>query len=36
MRRPWGGWRDTAWYSILREEWPGVETRLEARLAAFG
>lgn len=36
MRRPWGGWRDTAWYSVLREEWPGVEAKLEARLAAFG
>lgn len=35
MRRPWGGWRDTAWYSVLREEWPGVEAKLEARLAAF-
>jgi N-acetyltransferase len=36
MRRPWGGWRDTAWYSVLRDEWPVVETKLEARLAAFG
>lgn len=35
MRRPWGGWRDTAWYSVLREEWPRVEAKLEARLAAF-
>lgn len=34
MRRPWGGWRDTAWYSVLREEWPAVEAKLEARLAA--
>jgi RimJ/RimL family protein N-acetyltransferase len=35
MRRPWGGWRDTAWYSVLRDEWPAVEAKLEARLAAF-
>lgn len=32
MRRPWGGWRDTAWYSVLRAEWPTVKVRLEARL----
>ncbi len=36
MRRPDGTWRDTAWFSILREEWPAVRERLEARLAAFG
>jgi RimJ/RimL family protein N-acetyltransferase len=35
MRRPWGGWRDTAWYSLLRDEWPAVEAKLEARLAVF-
>lgn len=35
MRRPWGGWRDTAWYSVLRDEWPDVEGKLESRLAAF-
>ncbi len=35
MRRPWGGWRDTAWYSILRDEWPAAEAKLEARLAAL-
>jgi len=35
MRRPDGSWRDTAWYSILREEWPGVRERLEQRIAAF-
>ncbi len=35
MRRPDGSWRDTAWYSILREEWPGVNEKLEARLAGF-
>lgn len=36
MRRPDGTWRDTAWFSILREEWPGVRERLQARLTAFG
>jgi RimJ/RimL family protein N-acetyltransferase len=36
MRRPWGGWRDTAWYSVLRDEWPAVEAKLKARLAAIG
>src|SRR5258708_32748997 len=25
--------RDTAWYSIIRSEWPAVRERLEARLA---
>jgi N-acetyltransferase len=35
MRRPWGGWRDTAWYSVLRDEWPVVRAKLEARLAQF-
>lgn len=35
MLRPDGTWRDTAWYSVLREEWPGVRAKLEARLAAF-
>ena len=32
MRRPDGSWRDTAWYSILREEWPAVEASLNLRL----
>ncbi len=36
LRRPWGGWRDTAWFSVLREEWPAVKAGLEARVAAFG
>ncbi len=35
MRRLDGTWRDTAWYSILRAEWPGVRTKLEARITAF-
>ncbi|MFY7761640.1 GNAT family N-acetyltransferase [Aquidulcibacter sp.] len=30
---PDGQWRDTAWFSILRDEWPKVKTGLEARLA---
>lgn len=33
MRRSDGTWRDNAWYSVLREEWPGVRAGLEARLA---
>lgn len=35
MRRTDGSWRDSAWYSILREEWPDLRARLEARLAAL-
>lgn len=31
-----GGWRDTAVYSVLAEEWPAVRAGLEARLAAWG
>lgn len=30
---PNGQWRDTAWYSILREEWPNVKAGLEARFS---
>lgn len=33
-RRADGTWRDTAVYSILIDEWPGVRAGLEARLAA--
>ena len=33
MRRADGSWRDTAWYSILKAEWPPVKTKLEARLS---
>lgn len=29
-----GGIRDTAWYSLLRAEWPAVRDRLTARLGA--
>lgn len=32
MRRPDGAWRDTAWYSILAEEWQSVRAGLEKRL----
>lgn len=33
MRRADNTLRDTAWYSVLREEWPAVKAGLEARLA---
>ncbi|MGR2752622.1 GNAT family N-acetyltransferase [Agromyces arachidis] len=36
VRRPDGTWRDTALYSILVDEWPGVRAGLLARLAAWG
>lgn len=36
MLRPDGSWRDTAWFSVIREEWPQVRDGLDARLAAFG
>jgi RimJ/RimL family protein N-acetyltransferase len=32
MRRRDGTWRDTAWYSVIREDWPGIRAGLEARL----
>jgi RimJ/RimL family protein N-acetyltransferase len=32
MLQPDGSRRDTAWYSILDDEWPEVKTNLEARL----
>ncbi|MEZ5958173.1 MAG: GNAT family protein [Hyphomonadaceae bacterium] len=34
MRRADGTLRDTAWFSVVRDEWPGVKAGLEARLAA--
>ncbi|QEO14752.1 GNAT family N-acetyltransferase [Agromyces intestinalis] len=34
-RRADGSWRDTAVYSVLRDEWPRVRAGLDARLAAF-
>ncbi|MGE3249590.1 MAG: GNAT family N-acetyltransferase [Hyphomonadaceae bacterium] len=35
MRRHNGTWRDTAWYSVIREDWPAMKTSLEARLAGL-
>ena len=34
QQRADGSWRDTAVYSILREEWPEVRDRLEQRVTA--
>lgn len=34
MRRADGSLRDTAWYSVVREEWDAVRAGLEARLRA--
>ncbi len=31
-----GGWRDTAWYSVIAPEWPGVRAALRSRLADHG
>ncbi|MBX3511802.1 MAG: GNAT family N-acetyltransferase [Hyphomonadaceae bacterium] len=36
MRRPDGSMRDNAYFSVIREEWPALRARIEARLAAFG
>ncbi|MFB6887891.1 GNAT family N-acetyltransferase [Kitasatospora sp. NPDC056327] len=33
-RRATGVWRDTAYFSMLREEWPAARARLAERLAA--
>jgi RimJ/RimL family protein N-acetyltransferase len=35
MIRPDGRLRDTAWFSVIREDWPTVRDGLDARLAAF-
>jgi RimJ/RimL family protein N-acetyltransferase len=35
MLMPDGRIRDTAWFSVLKEEWPTVRDSLDARLAAF-
>lgn len=35
MIRPDGRLRDTAWFSVIAEEWPGVRDGLDGRLAAF-
>jgi N-acetyltransferase len=29
-----GEWRDTVWFSVLKDEWPGVSAGLQARLDA--
>jgi len=34
MRRPDGSWRDSAYFSILREEWPDVKQSLLGKLQA--
>lgn len=35
MKRPNGTMRDNAYFSVIREEWPALRDRIEARLAAF-
>lgn len=35
MKKP-GGWRDTAWYSVIAPEWPTVRSLLRERLARHG
>jgi RimJ/RimL family protein N-acetyltransferase len=35
MRRADGTLRDTAWYSVIREDWPEVRAKLEERAAAL-
>ena len=34
MRRPNGTMRDNAYYSVIREEWPELRSRIQARIAA--
>jgi RimJ/RimL family protein N-acetyltransferase len=34
MRRPDGSWRDNAYFSVIREDWPALKAKIEARLAA--
>lgn len=36
MRRADGSLRDTAWFSVVRDEWDAVRAGLEARLTASG
>lgn len=36
MALPDGGWRDTAWYSVIAPEWPQVRAALRERLASHG
>jgi len=33
---PDGSWRDSAWYSVIAPEWPGVRAQLRERLARHG
>jgi N-acetyltransferase len=35
MRRADGTLRDTAWFSVIRDDWPRVKAGLEKRLATF-
>lgn len=35
MRRADGSLRDTAWFSVIREDWPAMREGLEARVGAF-
>jgi RimJ/RimL family protein N-acetyltransferase len=35
MVRPDGRLRDTAWFSVIREDWPSVCDGLDTRLEAF-
>lgn len=35
MRRPDGTWRDSAYFSIIRDEWPDVRAKIGARLVSF-
>ncbi len=34
MKRMDGGYRDNAYFSVIREDWPSVRSKIEARLAA--
>ncbi len=36
VRRPNGTMRDNAYFSVIREDWPELRTRIEARLSAYG
>src|SRR5262249_34679574 len=35
MRRLDGSWRDNAYFSVIREDWPVLKEKIEARLAKF-
>jgi len=36
MKRPDGSWRDSAYFSILRSEWPVVKSNLESKISRAG